>query len=721
MKPCINRNLSLCLVAAGLLISQLPVRAVDFHVTTAQDLQNALTLAAANGADDTIYLAAGYYTGNFNFNSAEPNSLTLQAESGVTNNQVTIDGAGMGRTMSLSCSVNAAITVRGITFLRNCGSANNAGLGIATGANVLVDNCRFLSPANTSGMGLVISSGLNATVSGCIVAGTQNGGGVGISISGVPGNVTVQNCVVNTNNNNGSGNNNGGYGGGLFISGAAIITVTGNTFNGNWVNNYGYSTGGGVSCSGATVTLSGNMFNGNWAYGAGGGACCYSSSGTMTLSGNTFKGNSAANGGGACCQSSSGTMTLSGNTFNGNWSDYYYGSAGGGACCQSSSGTITLSVNTFTGNSSSGAYSSYGGGAYCQSSSGTITLSVNTFTGNSSGAYPSAGGGAYCYSPSSTMTLSGNIFADNDCNGSGGGIYCASSTTLTNNTFIANSADGNGGGACCAASGATMTLAGNTVKQNTAWSSGGGFYADSGTVTILDNLVLGNTQTGFGCYGGGVWVRALALDMINNTIFANNALGGGGGAAFQVDGVTEILHVNNNIIWGNTANGSGADVHLAGTGQRKEFLYNDADDMYGVWDLATSDVDIDPQFFDPVNGDYHLRSTSGCVNVGNNGAPSLPTTDLDGGPRIVAGTVDLGCYEFNNGAFHPADTNTNWVISSDEFTAYATAWQNSLGWTNGPNPISANFVTRAGFLLQSGGTYHNDGSAQPTNWKPGAQ
>lgn len=72
MNPYINRNFSLCLLAVGLLILQLPLRAVDFHVATAQDLQNALTLAAANGSDNNLYLAAGYYTGNFNFNSANP-------------------------------------------------------------------------------------------------------------------------------------------------------------------------------------------------------------------------------------------------------------------------------------------------------------------------------------------------------------------------------------------------------------------------------------------------------------------------------------------------------------------------------------------------------------------------------------------------------------------------------------------------------------------------
>jgi len=51
----------LAALAAGAALTLMPLRAVDFHVTTAQELQNALTLAAANGADDVIYLTNGYY------------------------------------------------------------------------------------------------------------------------------------------------------------------------------------------------------------------------------------------------------------------------------------------------------------------------------------------------------------------------------------------------------------------------------------------------------------------------------------------------------------------------------------------------------------------------------------------------------------------------------------------------------------------------------------
>ena len=585
--------------------------AVDFHVATAQDLQNALTLAAANGMDDNIYLTNGYYIGNFNFNSAEARNLTLQAEPGVASDQVTIDGAGGGRSMSLSSSAAAnSITVRGLTFLRNCGSAGNAGLRIGGGANavILVDGCRFISPTNSSGMGLQLVSGLNATVTGCNVVGVNGGGGTGIVINSVTGNVNVQNCTVTMNSSSG-----------LYISGGSVLTITGNTFNGN----------------------------------------------------------SSGNGGGAYCISFSGTVTLTGNIFTSN------------------------SVATYSGGA-------LGGGAYCYGT--TVTLTGNTFTANSSGNGGSGGGGAYC--SGTTTTLTGNTFTGNSGPRGGGALCGGSTTTLTGNTFTGNSANDSGGGACLSGNG-TLTLSGNTFKLNAAALNGGGLYADGSTVRLLDNLFIKNSQSSSGSSykGGGVWIRATALDMINNTLTANTAAGSGGGVAFQVDGVTEILHVYNNIIWGNTA---------VGTGSRKEFLFNDAHDMYGVWDIAVNNLDVAPLFFDPVNGDYHLRNTSACVNAGTNGAPQLPATDLDGGPRIANGTVDIGCYEFGNTIPHPADVNSDWVITDAEYTAYAAAWKNDQTWNPGPNPIPADYVTRAGYLKANGGAYHNDGSTRPTCWKPGA-
>ena len=207
----------LATVTAAILLGLPQVQAVGYHVTTAQELQNALTDAAANGADDIIYLAAGYYTGNFNFNSAENRSLLIQGEDGTTNTQITIDGAGTGRDMNLANSGAGNFTVRGLTFLRNCGDQQNGALRVAGAGSstIWVESCRFLMPTNTSaaGRGLDLASGLNATVTNCIVIGRQNKG-IGVMVQGVSSGVVVANCTISENSGTyyREGNNFGGGG-----------------------------------------------------------------------------------------------------------------------------------------------------------------------------------------------------------------------------------------------------------------------------------------------------------------------------------------------------------------------------------------------------------------------------------------------------------------------------------------------------------------------------
>ena len=669
----------LVVLLLALVLGATGARAVDFHVATAQDLQNALTLAAANGANNNIYVTNGYYIGNFNYNSAAGYNLAVTNEPGVTNTQITLDGAGGGRALSLTSSGTGSITVAGLTFLRNCGSTAIGALRIAAGGGgtILVNGCQFLSPTNTSGMGLEIASGLNATVTNCTAIGASEADnyhdGTGISISGVTGNTTVQNCILTTNKACG-----------LVVSSTGIITIAANIFTSN-SNGGGGGSGGGASCNGQTIILTSNTFIGNSGM-SGGVYCSYITAGSMTVTftGNTFTGNSGGSGGsgggGAFCNGYySMAVTLVGNTFTGNSSTYYY-SAGGFSC---------------------NAYEAYANGII-------LTATGNTFTGNSG----SGAGGIF--TPLCSATLTGNTFTGNS-GGNGGGVSCSGLALFTNNSFIGNSASASGGGVYCS-SGTLVTFSANTFNLNSA-ATGGGIYALSQTNNLLDNLFARNTAAS---QGGGIWVNASStLFLINNTITANTSSGTGGGIAFQVSGVVELLNVYNNIIWGNTATGSGGDVYLTGTGQKKVFDFNDVDSMYGVWDIAVNNKDVSPQFFDPVNGDYHIQSTSPCKDAGTNGAPSLPATDLDGGPRIANGTVDLGCYEFSTAATHPADTNGDFVITPAEYAAYAVAWKAGQTWSNAPTVIPANYVTRAGYLMTNGGTYHNDGSARPVNWKVG--
>jgi hypothetical protein len=122
-------------------------RAVDYYATNSQSLQNALTQAAQDGANDNIYLAAGansttnFYTGNFNFNTAQNYNLTIQGAPGTTTTQIILTGTGTD--LNLANTGVGNFTVRGITFLTGALS-----IGGGSTSTVLVDTCLFLSGGN---------------------------------------------------------------------------------------------------------------------------------------------------------------------------------------------------------------------------------------------------------------------------------------------------------------------------------------------------------------------------------------------------------------------------------------------------------------------------------------------------------------------------------------------------------------------------------------------
>jgi PKD repeat protein len=237
-------------------------------------------------------------------------------------------------------------------------------------------------------------------------------------------------------------------------------------------------------------------------------------------------------------------------------------------------------------------------------------------------------------------SLSGFTLTQGFAEGNGGGVCCESVSALVSNcVLIANGAGDEGGGASggtlynCAlidnwainvGGGAARSALNNCSVRNNSVCCGSGGGAYSGT---LNNCTLtGNAAE----YAGG----GASASSLNNCTLAGNRVdgtdpGAGGGGAY---GGT----LNNCIVYFNTATN--------GANYWGDWLPN----YCCTTPMPTNgvgNIDNAPLFVDPAAGDLRLQANSPCINSGNNSYVTN-TTDLDGNPRIVSGTVDIGAYEF---------------------------------------------------------------------------
>ena len=352
---------------------------------------------------------------------------------------------------------------------------------------------------------------------------------------------------------------------------------------------------------------------------------------------------------------------------------------GGGMYNVGSSPTLTNCA--FRGNKAS----SYGGGMYNDDSSPTLTDC--TFLGNS------ANGGGGMFNRSSSPTLSNCSFDSNEVTFAGGGMLnVVSSTTLTGCTFTGNSARYYGGGISNRPSSPTLT--GCTLSGNSAY-EGGGMHNEAWSSPTLTNCILsGNSAT----YGGGMSNVESSSPTLTNCTFGGNEASSAGGGMFNVYESSPALTgctfsgnsarysgggmfnggssptLTNCTFWGNEASsrGGGIDNEQSSPVLINCILWADTPDeisrptafpevnsspvvTYSVVQggfPGRRNIDADPLFVDPANGDYHLQSGSPCIDAGDNTAPDLPDYDFEGDDRILDGdangesVVDMGVDEF---------------------------------------------------------------------------
>jgi parallel beta-helix repeat protein len=226
----------------------------------------------------------------------------------------------------------------------------------------------------------------------------------------------------------------------------------------------------------------------------------------------------------------------------------------------------------------------------------------------------------------------------------GGGIFCRSfsSPTIRNCTISSNTVGDDGGGIYCLAN-SDPTITNCVVSDNSAGDYGGGIDISHSNPTILNCTITGNSAVQ---RGGGVNVYHIANVGITNNILWDNIASNGPQIA--------ILDASCSVSYSNLQSGQG-DVYINIRPR------HGCDDCMLNW--GPGNIDADPLFVDPCNGNYHLLPDSPCINIGDpNFIAEVNETDLDGRPRIIGPFVDMGAYEFN--CIPIADAGPNQVVTA---------------------------------------------------------
>jgi hypothetical protein len=226
--------------------------------------------------------------------------------------------------------------------------------------------------------------------------------------------------------------------------------------------------------------------------------------------------------------------------------------------------------------------------------------------------------------------ISNCVISDNTGGYTGGISYADESRPVLSNCIIRGNSGQSGGGVrtggghCygkisnCLISGNSSTQAGAAV----CWWSGGG-SVEVTNCTIVDND--DQLWTGGICIGGGTGTTGT----ITNCIIRGNT-----------DQGRPLAQI---YLWPDTNPPTTAEVTCC--------------NVEGGWP-GLGNIDADPLFVDADGADnvmatddddMHLLGGSPCLDAGDNSAvPPSMTIDLDGNPRIVNGTVDIGAYEGPN-------------------------------------------------------------------------
>ncbi len=308
---------------------------------------------------------------------------------------------------------------------------------------------------------------------------------------------------------------------------------------------------------------------------------------------------------------------------------------GGGIYLYESSPDIADCI--ISGNIGSG-YSGSGGGIYCRSSSPDISH-CRIIDNIALGAI-SDGGGIKCYDSSSPAIayciISGNTVGDD-----GGGISSGfSSPELFNCNITGNISDNRGGGIYLYKSPSDIT--GCIISENTSSNQGGGIYIENSSPSMTDCFVQLNSSNN---EGGGIFCNWFSCLTLTNNLITDNSTRVGGGVYCED---SSLYFTNCTLSRNSASNGGGIYCLESNLTIVNSILWDDAHEelivdsgtplitystIQGGWE-GEGNIDEDPMFTAPQEGDFHLLPDSPSIDSGD------PFSRLD----LDSTINDMGCY-----------------------------------------------------------------------------